>query len=200
MRFLLISALATTLSSVAIAAPVSSQPATVELTTRATTVEESVNIVGDLSRKAQALQSPAQQISILNGPLIIVGQGPFPAIIQGFTEIINAADAFANKYGEGETVFDEAGCSDITTSYKQFTRVNQQLMNILIGKAGLFSTVPIIGQPVQAVLRQVEVRYDALGIFFVGQCEGKGNADIESNFQELRKTVTAAVNAYNSIA
>jgi hypothetical protein len=38
-------------------------------------------------------------------------------------------------------------------------------LNILIGKAGLFSTVPFIGQPVAAVLRQIEnvvdVRYDS---------------------------------------
>lgn len=38
----------------------------------------------------------------------------------------------------------------------QFVRVHQVLLNILIGKAGLFQTVPFIGQPVAAVLRQVE--------------------------------------------
>jgi hypothetical protein len=39
---------------------------------------------------------------------------------------------------------------------KQFVRVHQVLLNILIGKAGLFQTVPLIGQPVSAILRQVE--------------------------------------------
>jgi len=39
---------------------------------------------------------------------------------------------------------------------KQFVRVHQALLNILIGKAGLFQTVPFIGQPVAAVLRQIE--------------------------------------------
>lgn len=39
---------------------------------------------------------------------------------------------------------------------KQFVRVHQALLNILIGKAGLFSTVPFIGAPVAAVLRQIE--------------------------------------------
>jgi hypothetical protein len=44
--------------------------------------------------------------------------------------------------------------SDLTS--QQFVRVHQSLLNILIGKAGLFSTVPFIGQPLAAVLRQIE--------------------------------------------
>ena len=34
--------------------------------------------------------------------------------------------------------------------------VTQQFLNILIGKAGLFNTVPFVGQPLAAVLRQLE--------------------------------------------
>ncbi len=38
----------------------------------------------------------------------------------------------------------------------QFHRVTQQLLNILIGKAGILSNVPFIGPPVAASLRQLE--------------------------------------------
>jgi hypothetical protein len=41
-------------------------------------------------------------------------------------------------------------------NFLQFVRVHQVLLNILIGKAGLFQTVPFIGAPVAAVLRQIE--------------------------------------------
>jgi hypothetical protein len=34
--------------------------------------------INALTTKSQALQSPAQSISIINGPLIVIGQGPFP--------------------------------------------------------------------------------------------------------------------------
>jgi hypothetical protein len=53
---------------------------------------------------------------------------------------------------------------------KKIVRVHQVLLNILIGKAGLFNTVPIIGQPVAAVLCQVEAVVDVSGVicfFFV---------------------------------
>jgi hypothetical protein len=41
-------------------------------------------------------------------------------------------------------------------NYFQFVRVHQALLNILIGKAGLFQTVPFIGQPIAEVLSQIE--------------------------------------------
>lgn len=31
-----------------------------------------------ITQKSQALQGPAQNINIFNGPLIVIGQGPFP--------------------------------------------------------------------------------------------------------------------------
>ncbi len=31
-----------------------------------------------ITQKSQALQAPAQSINILNGPLILIGLGPFP--------------------------------------------------------------------------------------------------------------------------
>ncbi len=42
----------------------------------------------------------------------------------------------------------------------KFVRVHQALLNILIGKSGLFSTVPFIGQPIAAILRQIETVVD----------------------------------------
>jgi hypothetical protein len=42
------------------------------------------DVVGGLAQltgKSQALQAPAQSISIVNAPLIIIGQGPFPVCL-----------------------------------------------------------------------------------------------------------------------
>jgi hypothetical protein len=53
----------------------------------------------------------------------------------------------------------------IFDAFREFVRVHQVLLNILIGKAGLFTVVPIIGQPVAAVLRQVEAIVDVRSLF-----------------------------------
>jgi hypothetical protein len=44
-----------------------------------------------ITQKSQALQGPAQSISVINGPLIVVGLGPFPPIIAGFADIVSTA-------------------------------------------------------------------------------------------------------------
>lgn len=43
-----------------------------------TTPAQVVDNIGMLTQKSQALQGPAQSISIVNGPLLVIGQGPFP--------------------------------------------------------------------------------------------------------------------------
>lgn len=48
-----------------------------------------VETIKELTQKAQALQAPAQSINLTNGPLIIIGQGPFPQIISGLVDIVS---------------------------------------------------------------------------------------------------------------
>lgn len=43
-----------------------------------TTPAQVVDNINMLTQKSQALQAPAQSINIINGPLILIGQGPFP--------------------------------------------------------------------------------------------------------------------------
>jgi hypothetical protein len=55
-------------SALAISAPVLAQLSPAQVVTNIET----------LTQKSQALQAPAQSINAVNGPLIIIGQGPFP--------------------------------------------------------------------------------------------------------------------------
>ena len=69
------------IASMAMVAPILAQ----------TTPEQVVSNIEMITQKSQALQAPAQSITIINGPLIVVGQGPFPQIIAGFTDIVSTA-------------------------------------------------------------------------------------------------------------
>lgn len=51
-----------------------------------------VSYIQDLTQKSQAIQAPAQSITIINGPLIHVGQGPFPMIIVGLTGVVSTSN------------------------------------------------------------------------------------------------------------
>lgn len=53
--------------------------------------------IDSLTQKSTALQGPAQSITLLNAPLIVIGQGPFPQIIAGFTDIVSTAAALISQ-------------------------------------------------------------------------------------------------------
>lgn len=52
--------------------------ATTYIVIAAVTPQQVVGNIQALTTKSQALQAPAQSITIINGPLIIIGLGPFP--------------------------------------------------------------------------------------------------------------------------
>ena len=42
-----------------------------------------------ITQKSMALQAPAKQITLINAPLLAIGQGPIPKIILGFSDIVS---------------------------------------------------------------------------------------------------------------
>jgi hypothetical protein len=76
--------------------------------------------------------------------------------IVGFTDIVSSATTYITQMQGMAPVPAGAPADAIFDAFREFVRVHQALLNILIGKAGLFETVPFIGQPIAAVLRQIE--------------------------------------------
>ena len=50
-----------------------------------------------ITQKSAALQAPAQSITVLNAPLIVIGQGPLPGIIAGFTDITSTGNTLVSQ-------------------------------------------------------------------------------------------------------
>lgn len=48
------------------------------LAAAAATPQQIADGLASITQKFQTLQAPAQSITILNAPLIVIGQGPFP--------------------------------------------------------------------------------------------------------------------------
>ncbi|VBB81030.1 Putative protein of unknown function [Podospora comata] len=150
-----------------------------------------------LTARSQALQAPAQQITIINGPLIVIGLGPFPQIIQGFTEIITITTAAVPQIAATSTFELEADRKTVADAFREFVRVHQVLLNILIGKAGLFQTVPIIGQPVAAVLRQLESIVDSAAFALIDVVAGTNGVPEQAN--SLGSTIEIAIKSYEGL-
>ncbi|EEY18874.1 UVI-1h [Verticillium alfalfae VaMs.102] len=177
-----------------------------------------VDNIEALTTKSQALQAPAQSISIINGPLIVVGLGPFPVrkrvpassapcrtdmilqtLITGFTDIVSTATVAISQM-QGMAGVPAGPPSDaIFDAFREFVRVHQVLLNILIGKAGLFNTVPIIGQPVAAVLRSIEEVVDTAAFMLIDAVESRAE-DLQSQAESLKGTITVAIGSYDGLS
>ncbi|RMJ22902.1 hypothetical protein PHISP_06221 [Aspergillus sp. HF37] len=152
--------------------------------------------IDQVTTASRELQAPAKQLSVLDAPLILVGQGNFPPIVTGFTDIVQTLQVFLDQM-DPET-YSGNGADVIFDSFRTFVYVHQELLNILIGKAGLFSTVPIIGQPVSAVLRALEAAIDTFVLSLIDMMESRV-MDMKASAKALGSTLDTTIDAYNGL-
>ncbi|KAI1436215.1 UVI-1 [Xylaria sp. CBS 124048] len=178
----------------------------------AATPQQIADGIKSITQKSQALQAPAQSISILNAPLIVIGQGPFPVLIAGFTDIVSTATALSSQIGpvpaQKEAPTEKVHARDISPrgpaddlvfgAFREFVRVHQDLLNILIGKAGLITSLPIVGPPVAAVLRQVESIVDTIAIALINLFQARAQ-DLEASANSLGNTLDLCIQKYSNL-
>ncbi|KAK2013297.1 hypothetical protein LZ32DRAFT_676385 [Colletotrichum eremochloae] len=163
------------------------------------TPQQVVDNINGLTQKSQALQAPAQSITLVNTPLIVIGQGPFPVIIRGFVDIVNTANVYIQSMQGMAPVPAGAKSDAIFDAFRVFVHVHQQLLNILIGKAGLLQNVPVIGPPVASVLRQVESVVDTIAFGLIDTVESRA-ADLHQQAASLGATLDVCIEKYEGIA
>ncbi|EOA91472.1 hypothetical protein ACJQWK_03078 [Exserohilum turcicum] len=176
-------------ATLALASPISAALTAVQITGNIKT----------LTSKSMAIQAPAQSITIVNGPLIVVGLGPFPTIIAGFTDIISTTSVAISQMQESTPIAAGADSDMIYEAFREFVRVHQALLNILIGKAGLFNTVPVIGQPVAAILQQLEGIVDKIAFDLIDLVEARAS-DLQKETNALGATLDVCINSYKGIS
>ncbi|KAI1131772.1 hypothetical protein F5Y10DRAFT_285694 [Nemania abortiva] len=178
----------------------------------AATPQQIADAITSITQKSQALQPTAQSVTILNAPLITIGQGPFPPLIAGFADIVSTANVLIaqlpgtapiQKRGEQEHA---RGLSPrgpdadlVFSAFREFVRVHQALLNILIGKAGILTTIPVIGQPVATALRGVEGVVDTIAIDIINLLQTHSN-DVASDANSLGATLDLAIQSYDSLS
>ncbi|KAI0450920.1 hypothetical protein F5B21DRAFT_507688 [Xylaria acuta] len=177
----------------------------------AATPQQIADGIKSVTQKSQALQAPAQSITPLNAGLIVIGQGPLPVIITGFADIVSTANALIAqlpgtppiaKRGEQEHARDLSprgpDADLVFGAFREFVRVHQALLNILIGKAGLLTHIPVVGQPVATALRGVEGVVDTIAITLINLLQTHSN-DVASDANSLGNTLDLAIQSYDSI-
>lgn len=164
------------------------------ITFASVTPEQLVADIKIITTKGQALQTTASSISILNGQLIVIGQGPYPTIIKGFTDIIATLGSEIREE-EGTKSFKDSDAKPVAEAFRELVRVHQALLNTLTGKAGLFSNAPMILAPVAAVLKSYEGVIDTLAFNLIDIAEAEAKT-IEADKNSLDFTIDTAIKAH----
>ncbi|KAI0201826.1 UVI-1 [Astrocystis sublimbata] len=156
------------------------------------TASQIVDHIGTLTTKSHDLQSVAQSISMVNAPLIVIGQGPYPQIIQGLADIVSTATNFSSTL---PPTTDEADATKILDAYRNFVKVHQELLNILIAKGGMVSSIPPVNQPMSAILRTEESALDSFAFSLIDSVQPKSE-DLQKEANSLSATLEQATQAY----
>ncbi|KAJ1323296.1 C166 family protein [Microdochium nivale] len=165
----------------------------------ALTPNQIVDNIRTLTQKSQAIQIPAQSVSILNGQLLIIGQGPFPQIIDGFNDIvIFTTTAIAQMQGSAP-VMNSDDATAIFQAFSEFVRVQKVLLDVLISKAGFFQTVPFVGQRVYFTLREVEAITDTFALDLIKLVESQV-ANLRTQASMLKDTLIICIKAYGGVS
>ncbi|KAK7445304.1 UVI-1h [Colletotrichum acutatum] len=173
-----------------------------------TTPAQVVQNINMVTKKSNDLIAPAQKINVISGPLLIVGLGPFPQIITGFVDIVGTVTTALAQMKGMPPVPAGAQSDAIFEAFREFVRIHQMLLNVLIGKAGLFSTVPFIGAPIAAVLRQVEDVVDvsltlptsqgSVAFALIDAVQSRAT-DLQAQANMLTATITTTMDRYQGL-
>ena len=95
--------------------------------------------------------------------------------------------------------FSLADQTAIFNAFRTFVAVHQQLLNILIGKAGLFSAIPFVGQPISGALRAIEAAVDTIANALIDACQDV-SADLTLQKNSLKDTIQQAEKSYDGLS
>ncbi|KAI6780644.1 uncharacterized protein J7T54_001148 [Emericellopsis cladophorae] len=181
MQFKILPALVAILSASAVTAQISPKVVV-------TSIEDITDLSQDATDVAQSITS--NPFSLPSGFLTLARS--FGGIVTTATQTVTALDG-----NMPEDDFEEDDQSAICTALTSFVEVHKNLLEIVIGKAGLLNIVPFAGPLVATVLRELENIVDTLAegiIMLVPTCQKGAKMDVA----DLNDTIEKAINAYSN--
>lgn len=155
--------------------------------------------LGQLMTKTQALNDPANSITILNAPLIVIGQGPFPQIIAGLDDITSTASTLTAQTAGMPTIPAGSDALLVFNAFRQFHHTLENLLNILTGKAGILEKIVVVGQPVANALGALKNAVDGL-ILALGTVDPTEAPTIMGLAEAIDGALELCISKYESIA
>ncbi|OAK94683.1 hypothetical protein IQ06DRAFT_285757 [Phaeosphaeriaceae sp. SRC1lsM3a] len=172
-------------SALALAAPIAAQ-----------TAAQIVSNVNILTQQSQALQPIAQGLVVTDVPLLTIGQGRYPQIINGLAAQTQTVITYGNQMQGAAPITDATEATNVYNAVRTFVHTEQRLLNTLTGKAFLTDTAPFIGAPVSAVLRSLQDTLDAFQFGLINKVPSR-STDLATLRQSLDETLDTTIERYS---
>jgi len=157
-----------------------------------------IDALNTLTSMTEAIQNPADVITLLNGPLYIIGLGPIPTIIDGLEDILKSGGTDVVSTTNNPTITSATDEENIFNAYRTFVSTQITLFTTLNTKAGLFQDLPIVGVPIANVFRSVLGMVDGLALNLITLAPDEA-ANIAFQQASLDKILSQAINTYSGL-
>ncbi|KAL2148066.1 hypothetical protein VTI28DRAFT_123 [Corynascus sepedonium] len=174
----------------------------------AATPQQIADGIKSITRRVQNLQTPAQSITALYDPSIDISKGPFPQVVTGLTNVASTTNALASQISGSEPIQKRGVSSriarrgpdadDIFVAFQEYVSAGQDLLNVLIDKAGIATQVPGLSQFVVASLVVYEASVITLSVTVTDLTQARAS-DLTSEAELLRETLDTAIKTYEGL-
>ncbi|KAI0174425.1 hypothetical protein BJ166DRAFT_492946 [Pestalotiopsis sp. NC0098] len=160
------------------------------IVTAALTPDQILSAIQTLTQKSQAVEASAESIIVSGGPL-----GVMPVIL-GLTDLSTAATVATAQIQGTHVASDSVDIEAIEDAFRSLVGADEDLLNVMIARAGLLRTVPVAGAPIASLLRPIEGVVNAIATSLIQVTDGTG---IRDQVDSLEDTIARAIDAYGGL-
>jgi len=160
------------------------------------TAPQVITNINTITTISQNLQVPANQINVLSPVIGLEGEGPFPAIIAGFSTIVSNINGDVVAM-QTPVTFSGQDATNICAAFTDFVGTHQALLMILVGKRNLLDTLGV-ASPIAQSIESVRSGLDTIAISLAGMVPVCAN-QISAQTTSLDTEMATAISAYSGI-
>ncbi|KAK4246901.1 hypothetical protein C7999DRAFT_32675 [Corynascus novoguineensis] len=175
----------------------------------AATPQQIADGIKAITKRIQNLLAPAQSITALYAPLIDTSKGPFPQVVTGLTNAASTTNALVAQISGSEPIHKRGvpsritrrgpDADDVFVAFQEYVSAGQDLLEVLIEKAGVATEVPGLSQLVVASLVVYETSVNTLSVTVTDLTQVRAS-DLTSEADSLRETLDTAIKTYEGLS
>ncbi|KAI0147669.1 hypothetical protein GGR57DRAFT_505569 [Xylariaceae sp. FL1272] len=155
-----------------------------------------VSNLQELERQTQSIIPTVNEINLANGLLAFPGTGPLHDALGGLVDLTQTANAHITQFAGSDQVTNKSDADAIYNAYRDFISNFKTLINTFNNKAGAYTILPAVGQPIVHAFENNKQAMDEYAIKLKEMVPSYDTA-IEDQVMSLDNALEAAIARYS---